>query len=321
MTSFAQVFTQSQGVAPVVYLHDPRIQRHGVTLAVKREDLLHPLVSGNKWRKLKYNLFHARAEGHDTLLSFGGAYSNHLHALASAGRLWDFTTIGVVRGEPWAAQNPTLSHARQCGMRLHFVGREEYRRRHDLNWQAALRERYGHCYLIPEGGSNRLALEGVGEIWEELTEPFDFVATAAGTGATAAGLMARAPLATTVLAFAVLKGAGFLRRDIEKWLAGVSGERRWRLLEAYHGGGYARLTPELVRFMDDFERRHGIALDPVYTGKMMYGLYDLVERGEIPAGSRVLALHTGGLQGRAGMAGAMARMRLEGEGRQGREDA
>jgi len=321
MTSFVQAFTESQGLAPVVYLRDPRIERHGVTLAVKREDLLHPLLSGNKWRKLKYNLLHARAEGHDTLLSFGGAYSNHIHALASAGRIWDFTTIGVIRGEPEAALNPTLRHAQACGMQLVFVDRGEYRRRHDPTWQDSMRRRFGPCYMIPEGGSNALALPGVGEIWQELEEGFDFVATAAGTGGTAAGLIATAPEGTTILAFAVLKGAGFLRNDVARLLGEAPAERRWRLLEEYHGGGYARLQPSLLAFMDDFERRHGVALDPVYTGKMMYGLFDLIERGEIPAGSRVLALHTGGLQGRAGMAEAMARLRLDPAYRHGREDA
>jgi len=321
MTSFAQAFAESQGSAPVVYLCDPRLQRHGVTLAIKREDLLHPQVSGNKWRKLKYNLLHARAVGHNTLLSFGGAYSNHIHALASAGRIWDFTTIGVIRGEPDAAQNPTLRHAQGCGMQLVFVDRGEYRRRHDPTWQDSMRRRFGPCYLIPEGGSNPLALPGVGEIWQELDEGFDFVATAAGTGGTAAGLIATAPGDTTILAFAVLKEAGFLRDEIARLMGQAPDPRRWRLLEDYHGGGYARIQPALLAFMDDFERRHGVALDPVYTGKMMYGLYDLIERGEIPAGSRVLALHTGGLQGRAGMAGTMTRLRLDPAYRHGREDA
>jgi 1-aminocyclopropane-1-carboxylate deaminase len=321
MTSFAQAFSDAQGQAPVVYLQDPRCRRHGVTLAVKREDLLHPLVSGNKWRKLKYNLLRARAEGHDTLLSFGGAYSNHIHALASAGRNWDFTTIGVIRGEPSAAHNPTLTHARECGMHLHFVSREEYRRRHDSTWQDTMCEAFGPCYLLPEGGTNALALQGVQEIWQDVGAEFDYVATAAGTGGTAAGLIRAAPGGTTVLAFAVLKGAGFLRRDIAGLLGGHSLTDNWRLIEEYHGGGYGRIHPRLVAFMDRFERLHGIALDPVYTGKMMYGLYELIERGEIPAGSRVLAVHTGGLQGRAGMADKLAQMRLAPEYGYGGEDA
>jgi len=161
----------------------------------------------------------------------------------------------------------------------------------------------------------------VGEIWQELEEGFDFVATAAGTGGTAAGLIATAPKETTVLAFAVLKGAEFLRRDISRFLEASPSTGNWRLVERYHGGGYARIHPRLVAFMDDFERRHGMALDPVYTGKMMYGLYDLIGRGEIPTGSRVLALHTGGLQGRAGMEASMARLRLEPEYGLGGDDA
>lgn len=310
MTSFVLAYNEHQAAAPVVYLQDPRLQHHGVSLAIKREDLLHPEVSGNKWRKLKYNLVHAREQGYERVMSLGGAYSNHLHALASAGRIWDFTTIGIVRGEPGSALNPTLSHARDCGMQLVFVTRETYRRRHDPAWQDSMRERFGPCYFIPEGGSNALALQGVAEIWQDLQEDFDFIATATATGGTAAGLIAAQPAGNTVLALSVLKGGDFLGDDIRRLLSEYqTGPRRWRLVEAYDCGGYGRITPRLVAFMDDFEQRHGIPLDPVYTGKLMFGLYDLIERGEIPRGSRVLALHTGGLQGRLGMEERMMKMR------------
>ncbi|MBD3669806.1 MAG: 1-aminocyclopropane-1-carboxylate deaminase/D-cysteine desulfhydrase [Gammaproteobacteria bacterium] len=307
MTALASTLFDTQAQAPIVYLCDPLLERHGVTVAVKREDLLHPLVSGNKWRKLKYNLLYARAEGFDTLLSFGGAYSNHIHALASAGRLMDFTTIGVIRGEEHDPLNPVLSHARREGMRLHFVSREEYRQRHDPRWQRALQAQLGHSFLIPEGGSNELALKGVAEIWDEVHEPFDYIATACGTGGTAAGLIRSAPEATRILAFAVLKGAEFLHRELERLAAGA--KTNWRLLLDYHGGGYARLSADLVRFMDRFEARHGFMLDPVYTAKMMYGLYQEVAQERFDAGSRILALHTGGLAGRASMQAAMARLR------------
>jgi len=309
MTHLAQTFFLRPGAAPVQYIKEPLLQAYGVELAIKRDDMLHPVVSGNKWRKLKYNLLAAREQGYRTLLSFGGAYSNHIHALAGVGKQLDFTTIGVIRGESFVTDNSTLSYASSCGMSLHFVDRATYRRRGDADYLAELQQGFGHCYMLPEGGSNELAVLGVAELWQEVEEVFDYVYTAAGTGATAAGVISAAPAVTEVRVIAVLKGAGFLRQEIAGYLNNTVETADWQLFDEYHFGGYAHLTPQLVAFMDRFEALHQIPLEPVYTAKMLYALYDQVRSGLIPAGSRVLAIHTGGLQGRAGMELALQRLR------------
>ncbi|MDH5184263.1 MAG: pyridoxal-phosphate dependent enzyme [Gammaproteobacteria bacterium] len=295
------------------YISEPMFHAFGVELAIKREDMLHPVVSGNKWRKLKYNMLEARKQGYKTLLSFGGAYSNHIHALAGVGRELDVTTIGLIRGESFANDNPTLSYARHCGMQLYFVDRATYRRRHEPDYIEELMQRFGPCYLLPEGGSNLLAVKGVAELWQEVSEPFDYVAVAAGTGATAAGVISGAPLATEIRVFAVLKGAGFLRNEISGYLDEMGYTTPWRLHDNYHFGAYARISPQLVAFMDRFEALHQIPLDPVYTAKMLYGVYDQIRQGAIPPGSRVLAIHTGGLQGRHGMETRMQSLRTHKE--------
>lgn len=309
MTLLSQSFFTTPGAAPVQYIDEPLFHAYGVRLAIKREDMLHPVVSGNKWRKLKYNLLEARKQGYNTLLSFGGAFSNHIHALAGVGKELNFTTIGVIRGESFVKDNPTLIYARECGMKLHFVDRLNYRRRYDLDYMKELMQQFGPCYLLPEGGSNQLAVTGVAELWHEVSEPFDYVALAAGTGATAAGVIQGAPLDCEVRAYAVLKGGGFLRQDICGYLDGMPRTASWQLIEDYHFNGYARITPQLVAFMDRFEALHQIPLDPVYTGKMLYGVYEQIREGKISAGSRVLVIHTGGLQGRRGMEEKMQAMR------------
>lgn len=311
MTHLVQSFFHASAAAPVVHIHDPLLQAYGVQLAIKREDMLHPVVSGNKWRKLKYNLLEASEQGYKSLLSFGGAYSNHIHALASVGKALDFTTIGVIRGESFVEANPSLADALRFGMQLYFVDRQTYRRRNDTDYTDRLQQRFGPCYLLPEGGSTPLAVKGVAELWQEVKEPFDYVALAAGTGATAAGVIQGAPADTEVRVFAVLKGGGFLRHEIEVYLNGMDSTARWQLYENFHGGGYARLTPRLVAFMDRFEALHAIPLDPIYTAKMLYGVYAQIRSGEIAPGSRVLAIHTGGLQGRRGMEERMQALRTD----------
>lgn len=309
MTLLLKSFFLTPGAAPIQYINEPLFHAYGVELAIKREDMLHPLVSGNKWRKLKYNLLETRKQGYQTLLSFGGAYSNHIHALAAVGRELDFSTIGLIRGESFARDNPTLSYARQCGMQLHFVDRSTYRRRYDADYIQELTGYFGPCYLLPEGGSNQLAVKGVAEMWQEVSEPFAYVALAAGTGATAAGVIRGAPADTEVRVFAALKGGGFLRHDIPQYLDDSPNIAHWQLYDDYHFGGYARITPQLIAFMDRFEALHKIPLDPVYTAKMLYGVYAQIREGKIAPGSRVLAIHTGGLQGRRGMEAKMQTMR------------
>ncbi|MEW5756172.1 MAG: pyridoxal-phosphate dependent enzyme [Pseudomonadota bacterium] len=286
---------------PLLPLADPALEVRGVSLAVLRTDLIHPVISGNKWYKLKYNLAEARRRGHDTLLSFGGAYSNHIHALAGAGAEYSLKTIGVIRGEEHLPLNPTLSFARDQGMRLTYLDRASYRRKHTPEILARLIEEFGDFYLIPEGGSNALAVQGCMEMVEAIDRPFDVIACACGTGATLAGLIAGLGGARQALGIAVLRGAGFLQREVEGFLAstGHGGLTNWSINLDYHFGGYARHTPALIEFITRFEAAHGIALEQVYTGKLLYGLYDLITRGHFAPGTRIVAVHSGGVQGRA----------------------
>ncbi|UGQ08917.1 pyridoxal-phosphate dependent enzyme [Yinghuangia sp. ASG 101] len=282
--------------SPLVEVGDERFAARGVRLWVKRDDLIHPQLPGNKFRKLKYNLAEARATGARTLLTFGGAYSNHLRATAAAGALFGFGTIGVVRGHELASRerNASLAFAEERGMRLVFVDRETYRRRGEPGLLAELRAEYGDFFLIPEGGSNAHAVRGCAELPAELDVPYDLVAVACGTGGTLAGIAAGLPQGRAALGFAVLKG-DFLTGDVARLQRQAYGETRgdWRVETAYHCGGYARATPELRAFTADFEQRHGIALDEVYVGKMMFGLTAMAEAGEFRAGTGIVAVKTG----------------------------
>lgn len=277
---------------------DPRLPTDAPQLWLKRDDLLHPVISGNKWRKLKYTLDHALTSGAETLVSMGGAYSNHLHALAYCGQQLGLKTIGYIRGEASDTLNPSLSDMRRWGMDLRFVTRSEYRQlRHHKNHQD-LPERQALHYWLPEGGAQALALKGVGELLHEITVPYDVLCTPCGTGATLAGLIAAAPPSVSVWGFAALKNAGFLSAEVESLLPKAA--NNWHINLDYPFGGFAKTTPELMAFMADFNALTGIALDPVYTGKMMYALYDLLKQQRFAAGQRIIALHTGGLQGNRG---------------------
>jgi 1-aminocyclopropane-1-carboxylate deaminase/D-cysteine desulfhydrase-like pyridoxal-dependent ACC family enzyme len=280
--------------------------RAGVGLYLKRDDLIGPQISGNKWRKLKYNLLEAHRQGHDTLLTFGGAYSNHLYAVAAAGRQFGFHTVGLVRGEETLPLNPTLAFARSCGMTLAYVPRDQYRHKTDANWLESLRERYGDFYLLPEGGSNALAVRGVAELVGEIDLPWTDLCCPCGTGGTLAGLVAGAAGRGQVVGFAALKGGGFLRQEVGQLLReyeDVTGEpvtahTNWQVQTDYHFGGYARVQPPLLEFIRRFEGENGISIEQVYTAKMLYGIEDQLNGGGFARGTAVVALHTGGLQGR-----------------------
>ncbi|UYZ58683.1 1-aminocyclopropane-1-carboxylate deaminase/D-cysteine desulfhydrase [Hymenobacter latericus] len=293
--------------APPILLDLPEAvaERRGVRLRLLRDDLLHPELPGNKWRKLKYNLLEARHLGHSTLLTFGGAYSNHLAAVAAAGRLQGFGTIGVVRGEAAPELSPTLQQCQADGMRLHFISREAYRQRHDAAWVAELVAHLGPAYVVPEGGTNTLALRGCAELVTELDaaqEAFDTLALACGTGGTLAGLLVGLGGQRKALGVAALKGADFLRDDVNNLTQVAVGEEfsNWHLHTTAHFGGYAKYSEPLLAFIHSFYQRHHVVLDPVYTGKLLYGVLQLIEEGYFAAGSTVVAVHTGGLQGWAG---------------------
>jgi 1-aminocyclopropane-1-carboxylate deaminase len=281
----------------------PSAQRAGVRLLLWRDDLRHPDLPGNKARKLKYNLLQARAEGHAHLLTFGGAYSNHLAAVATAGRLYGFATTGLVRGEAHEPLNPTLARCRADGMALHYLDRTTYRRRADPAFLAETQQQFGPAYLVPEGGTNVLALKGVAELIAELRQhtSFDAVAVAAGTGGTLAGLvlgLAEGGYPARAIGVAALKGADFLRDEVDALTLAAAGRHLpdYELHTGYHFGGYAKLPPELRAFIQGFQADYGMLLDPIYTGKLLFGVLDLIAKGHFAPGSTVVAVHTGGLQ-------------------------
>ena len=268
-----------------------------VALYIKREDLIHPFVSGNKYRKLKYNLLQAKAENHHKILTFGGAFSNHIAAVAAAGKAHGFETIGIIRGEELSQiQNPTLQFARFCGMQLEFISREAYRLKNELSFIESLKHQFGTFYLIPEGGTNALAVKGCTEILTPEDAQFDYVCCAVGTGGTISGLINSAKPQQKILGFPALKG-DFLTEEICKF----AHNDNFELITSYHFGGYGKINEDLIRFINAFRKETNIALDPVYTGKMVYGIADLIRQGYFPKGSKILAIHTGGLQGIAGM--------------------
>lgn len=290
--------------SPIIELELPILQEKRVSLFVKREDLLHPVISGNKYRKLYYNLRMAEKLGKKKLVTFGGAYSNHILATACAGAAFGFETIGIIRGEELAsdlsatlASNPTLKAATEYGMKLQFITRSEYKKKQTTAFLKDLQEFYPEAYLIPEGGTNDLAVKGCEEILDNQTEKFDTICLAVGTGGTISGIINASNTKQRVIGFPALKG-DFLREEIEK---NKVTKTNWELNQAYHFGGYGKVTKELVSFVNDFKKEVGIPLDPIYTGKMMFGVLDLIAKDFFPENSKILTIHTGGLQGIRGM--------------------
>lgn len=275
------------------------IENPEYTLYIKREDLLHPHVSGNKFRKLRYNLKKAKEENYSALLTFGGAFSNHILAVAAAGNEQGMKTIGIIRGEELRdkiSDNPTLLKAQDFGMVFEFVSREMYRAKNEPSFVKYLKQQYGNFYLLPEGGTNDLAVKGCEEILEASDVEFDFVCCAVGTGGTISGIINSSKGGQQILGFPALKG-DFLTKDICKFVT----KSNWELVTDYHFGGYAKVTEELVLFINDFYQKYQVPLDPVYTGKMAFGVLDLMQKKKIPHGSKILMIHSGGLQGVAGM--------------------
>jgi 1-aminocyclopropane-1-carboxylate deaminase len=270
-----------------------------ITLHIKREDLIHPFISGNKFRKLKYNLLQAKAEEKSKLLTFGGAFSNHIVALAYAGKENNLETIGIIRGdelESKISENPTLTFAQNCGMKFEFVTREVYKTKASNAFIEDLKGRYGDFYLVPEGGTNSLAVKGCEEILTDEDYDFTHICCAIGTGGTISGLINSAKSNQKIIGFPALKG-DFLSDDIRKFATNSN----WEVQLDYHFGGYAKINEELIRFINDFYKQTNIPLDPIYTGKMMFGIVDLINKGYFPKGAKILAIHTGGLQGIEGM--------------------
>lgn len=287
---------QQFGRSILTKVDDPWLNRFGVELWVKRDDLLDPVISGNKWRKLKYILDHALSLNRHVIVSMGGPYSNHLHALAGIGRQLGLETAGLIRGE--ARMTPTLADIQNWGMHLRFVSRTEYRALRDYRGWDDLPGLEQGGYWLPEGGAVVLARQGVAELVTEIGVPYDVICAPCGTGATLAGIIGSVSSDVTVLGFAALKDSGFLSRDVERLL--TEPHDNWRISVDYHFGGFAKVRPELLAFIERFSATTSIPLEPVYTGKMIYGIYDLIQRGRFRPGQRIIAVHTGGLQGNRG---------------------
>jgi len=273
--------------------------RLNAQVSLKPEYLIHPAVSGNKYRKLKYNLQKAKSENYKGILTFGGAFSNHIAATAAVGQALNIQTVGIIRGEELASkidQNPTLRYSKSCGMHLEFVSRSAYKDKTTTEYLKTLLEVYKNFYIIPEGGTNALAIKGCQEILTETDQRFDLICCAVGTGGTMAGLINSSVPSQKIIGFPALKGS-FLNEDICKFAT----QSNWELWEAYHFGGYAKVDSKLITFMNNFKTTYNIPLDPVYTAKMMYGIFDAIQTGQIPKDAKVLAIHTGGLQGIEGM--------------------
>ncbi|NVK52972.1 MAG: 1-aminocyclopropane-1-carboxylate deaminase/D-cysteine desulfhydrase [Flavobacteriaceae bacterium] len=278
----------------------PVLQEKKIALFIKREDLIHPFVSGNKFRKLKYNVLEAKRQNKKALLTFGGAFSNHIAATAFAGKAAGLQTIGVIRGEELGinlestlSQNTTLQEAANNQMEFYFVDRESYRNKTDDRFIKKLQQKFGDFYLVPEGGTNELAVKGCKEILTEEDNSFDCICAAIGTGGTIAGLINSANTHQRVIGFPALKG-DFLQKEIKQF---VANKNNWSLNTNYHFGGYAKYNVELISFINQFYRETKIPLDPIYTGKMLFGILDLIKNNYFTAGTKILAIHTGGIQG------------------------
>ena len=275
------------------------LNSNNISLYIRREDLIHPFISGNKLRKLKYNLLQAKLENHETLLTFGGAFSNHIVAVAFAGKEQGFKTIGIIRGDELKSkisENPTLHFAQNCGMQFEFVSRETYRTKKEPLFLENLKQKFGPFYLIPEGGTNELAVKGCQEILTQADAEFDYICCAVGTGGTILGIINSSLRHQKILGFPALKG-DFLQNEIRNFAQNYN----WELITDYHFGGYAKVNQELIAFINGFYKENQIPLDPIYTGKMVFGVMDLIQKNYFPENSKILLIHTGGIQGIQGM--------------------
>lgn len=285
-----------------------------IPLFMKREDRIHPFISGNKYRKLKYNVLKADEQNKQTLLTFGGAYSNHISAVAFAGKEFGFKTIGIIRGDELGkdldltlGQNITLRLAYDHGMEFKFVSRSDYRYKHTPEFIEELKNEFDDFYLVPEGGTNDLAVKGCEEILKDDDDIFDVICCAIGTGGTISGIINSANKDQKILGFPALK-ENFLHKEIEKYT--IDG-KNLSLIRDYHFGGFGKVSAELITFINNFKKETGIPLDPIYTGKMMFGIVDMVKKGTFKKGTKILAIHTGGLQGIDGMNSRLEKKNLE----------
>ncbi|WP_127844825.1 1-aminocyclopropane-1-carboxylate deaminase/D-cysteine desulfhydrase [Psychroflexus aestuariivivens] len=279
------------------------LEKNNVSLYIKREDLIHPFVSGNKFRKLKYNLLEAKSKNAQQILTFGGAFSNHIAATAKACEIMKLPSIGIIRGEELRenlsktlSQNKTLAFAVKSGMTLKFVNRTDYRQKVEMPLVQEIIQKSTSTYVIPEGGTNELAIKGCREILKNKDDYFDVICSSIGTGGTFSGLIEASKSHQKLIGFPALKG-DFLKNEIQKYTS----KTNWIIDDEFHFGGYAKIDSELIRFINDFKTKFRIQLDPIYTGKMIFGILQRIEDGYFSKNTRILAVHTGGLQGIEGM--------------------
>jgi 1-aminocyclopropane-1-carboxylate deaminase/D-cysteine desulfhydrase-like pyridoxal-dependent ACC family enzyme len=282
---------------PLQIIEEDFFKAKNIKLYILREDLIHPEISGNKWRKLKYNIKEAKTKGLDSVVTFGGAFSNHIAATAAAGKYYGLNSIGIIRGEN--VRNPTLDLAIENGMQLSFVSRENYKLK-DAS-------KFSNSYVVPEGGSNALAVKGCTEIVNNIVVEFDMICCACGTGGTIAGIIESVDESKQVVGFPALKGGEFLKEEIEGLMTAYEVEfkvekkhKNWSLNTDYHFGGYAKVKPDLVDFVQKFKKEHNIELDLIYTGKMLFGLYDMIQSSNQFGNKTIVVVHTGGVQGNLG---------------------
>ncbi|MBL7883465.1 MAG: 1-aminocyclopropane-1-carboxylate deaminase/D-cysteine desulfhydrase [Bacteroidia bacterium] len=290
----------SNFIPPLQQITDSFLEKKGVKLFVLRTDLNHSEISGNKLYKLKYNIEEAKNQNKNTLLTFGGAFSNHIAATAAAGKIAGMNTIGIIRGDELPQLNPTLRLAKENGMQLYFVSREVYRNKDELN-NYVHKTFNNNCYIIPEGGSNKLGVKGCTKIVEEIKIPFDYICCPCGTGATLSGIVLSLKEQQQAIGFQVLKAEHYIHNEVKHWLAQFDAHKsNWQVNEDYHFGGYAKCNDKLKQFTVDFKKQYNIPLDYVYTAKMIYGIFELIKKDFFRPETTIIAIHTGGLQGNNG---------------------
>ena len=285
--------------SPLESIKLPILKEKKIKLWVKRDDLIHAEISGNKWRKLKYNVQKYQLGKFEALLTFGGAYSNHILATAKVGFDFGFKTIGIIRGEEHLPLNPTLQRATDLGMEIHYVSRSKYKEKQTEGFLRQIKEGFGQVYIVPEGGGNIEGVLGCKDIVDEIEEDFDYILTDCGTGATLAGIGLGLTAKQKAIGIPVLKGGDFIIDEVKSFYKkiGEGNLSRIELKTDYHFGGYAKYKPELLHFMQAFYRQTGIKTDPVYTGKLFYALMDLIQKDYFPKETSIVVVHTGGLQG------------------------
>lgn len=264
-------------------------------VAMLRLDTIHPLVSGNKWFKLKYNIQKVQKDSYVGMLSFGGAFSNHLIALAAAGTLYHLPTIGIVRGEELHANsNHVLKQCADLGMQFEFISRSQYHNKNDHVFLETLEQKYPNYWVVPEGGANDLGMRGASEIMDYIPENYNYIVTAVGSATTFIGLLKRLKNHQKLIGICPMKGGAYLKEIIE---VNVQGGQQWELLDRFHDGGFGKISLRLENFMHSFYKKYGILLDRVYTAKMMWAVHQLLFENYFDKEASILCIHSGGLTG------------------------